>query len=368
MIDSLSSAELLLIGTIIVLTPLIFFIGLVTVGLSIRKRRVERRREDLQQHLSQELFSKLFSDDPNWEKWVKACSAQERRALRRLLPEYLRLIRGAQYDQLCELGVALDMETDAKRKLARRSDRFRALTWLALLGKSVDPARLEKHCTDTPTLRAAAARVLIDSDHPEAALQGTKILLGDGTGPLSAFGLDVLHQLNNGAENPLLSIAADHAQDWDRRVLVQVLTVLRFCHLNASGEQLGWILPLLEHDSIRVRLASVGLLKRHGWRPTLRAQLDIEMLLADSDSRVRIGTFMALASWGDATALRWLLWGQLIAKTQRERLGHSRALAVHPQGKQLPVSPTFEQYDRWVQAELSIRKQRQRHWGVATWT
>lgn len=368
MIETLSSAERLLVGALVVLAPLIGTIGIATVSLSVWKRRAERHREARQQRLSQELLSYLSTDDPDWEMWVETCPAADRRELRRLLSEYLRLLRGSHYDRFCELGEALDMESDARGKLARNSDRFRALTWLALLGKSVDPNWLTEHCTDTPTLRAAAARVLLNSEHPDAARQGTEILLGDGATPLSAFGLDVLYQFNNGAENPLLSIAAAHAHEWDCRVLVQVLTVLRFCHVNAFAEQFEWVVPLLEHDSIRVRLAAVGVIERHGWRPTLREQIDIETLFADEDPRVRIGTYMALASWGDAPALQWLLSGQSAAETQRERLGLCRAIAAHPQGHQIPVSSELEQYEQWVRAELSARKQRPRHWSVATWT
>lgn len=368
MIESLSGAERLLAGALVLLTPLVATIGIATMGLSIRKHRTELHNDELQRKLSRELFTHLSTDDPDWETWVETRSTDERRELRRLLPEYLRLIRGSQYDQFCELGEALDMETDARRKLARHSDRFRALTWLALLGETVDPDWLADHCIDTPTLRAAAARVLLNSDRPEAALRGTELLLGDGATPLSGFGLDVLYQFNNGSKTPLLSIAAARAHEWDRRVLVQALTVLRFCQVNAPGEHFEWVVPLLEHDSIRVRLAAVGVIERHGWRLTLREQLDIDTLFADEDPRVRVGTYMALAAWGDIAARRWLLWGQSVAETQRERLGLCRSIAVHPQGKQMEVSPDFEPYDRWVRAELSVRKQRQRHWGVATWT
>ncbi|MFB6152916.1 MAG: HEAT repeat domain-containing protein [Halodesulfurarchaeum sp.] len=356
---------LLVAGASIVLVTTV--LGAVTLLMSWWYRSTRRRNAATRDRVQEQLLEQVFRTDPDWEAWVDERSETELRQLRQLIDEYLRRLRGSEYERLCELARTLGIPAEAKRNLDVGRDRFRALTWLALLDEPIEPQRLQDCCTGTQRHSAGAARVLLESNHPEAARVGTELLIGDGNHPLSAFGMDTLYRLNTGTKTPLLSIVPDDPAAWDRRLLVQVLTVLRYCSLSESPERLAWLVELLDHDSPRVRAATVGIIERHGWREAFQRRIDIAGLLTDPAPAVRYDAYQLLASWGSDLSAAWLL-RRLEVVDDREILEVLRALSLHPRASVPDPVGRLEPYVEWVQAEAAIGRRGERVWGVsAAW-
>lgn len=342
------------------LTAVVGIVTLITAGWYHRRHRTEMALRD---RLKNELLERLFEPDPGWRQWVETLSNPERRQLRQLLDGYLRQLRGTEHDKLRGLAVELGIPEEARRNLASGRKRFRALTWLALLNEPVGLDRLEQYCTDRPRDRAGAARVLYESFAPDAAQEGTELLLGDRTHPLSAFGLDTLYRLNNGSETPLLTVANEF-DAWDERLVVQVLTVLRYCSI-PSDDRLGFLPELLTHESARIRAATVGVIERHGWHESFRARIDIGRLLADPDATVRSDSYLLLASLGDAWSAAWLQ--RTMTDESADLLALVRALSAHPRIELPEGNPRFDPFVDWVRAEDRVSRRR-RIWGVkAAW-
>jgi hypothetical protein len=356
--------ETVLAWTALVITALALAVGGTTMAASLWYHYSARRRESRRERLQPELFERLFSaDEPEWTAWVGTLSRGERRQLRVLLDEYLRKLRGTEYHQLCSLGAALDLQTQARRDLETDGKRFRALTWLALLSEPVDPAKLEACCTDSPQLRAGAARVLYEGDHPDASRAGTELLVGGGS--LTAFGLDTLYRLNNGRSTPLLSMLQEGTEAWSERLLVQVLIALRYCSIETPKGRLEWLPELLEHDSPRVRAAAVGVLERHGWREQFQVRIDIEALLTDPEPTVRRDTYLLLASWNTERSAAWLRWAVTTAKA--DELALARAYAAHTRIDLSELPADLEPFASWVRADAAVGRRRN-VWGVsAAW-
>lgn len=340
-------------------------VGAGTAALAWRNHRRTRRDDAIRDSLKEGLFDRLFEPEPGWDDWVATLSGPERTQLRVLLEGYLRQLTGTEHQRLRGLAAALGVTADARAGLDRRRGRFRALTWLALLGEPVDPDVLEAACGTNARHRAAAARVLYESEHADAAVAGTELLLADGSEPLSAFGMDTLYRLNNGAHTPLLGLASERAGSWTERLLVQVLIVLRHCTVADGDGSLDWLLALLDHDEPRVRSATLGVVERHGWRPQFRGRVDVEALLSDPELAVRQDAYLLLASWPDEDAAAWLT-DSLDVESDRELLAVVRALSLQ-RSAPLPTEGRAGPFADWVRAEAAVGARR-RIWGAtAAW-
>lgn len=343
-------------------------LGAVTLAMTWWSRRKRRRTARIRERVREGVFERLFEPDPDWEAWIGDLSTAEREQLRHVVEAHLRRLRGTEYDRLRTLAGELGIQADAKRDLDASRNRFRALTWLALLGEPVEVNRLEDCCTETRRHRAGAARLLFESDHPDGAAVGTELLIGDGSHPLTAFGMDTLYRLNDGGDTPLLERIPEDGGAWDGRLLVQVLTVLRYCSITEPPEQLEWVPDALDHDSPQVRAATVGVIERHGWRDPVQRRIDVAELLADPEPTVRYDVYQLLASWGTDRSAAWLREG-LDAEDDREVLAVVRALSRHPRAGLPDPTGRLEPFVEWVQAEAAVDRRRERIWGVrAAWT
>lgn len=355
-------ADTALVWTALGIALLTLGVGAVTMGTAGVLQYRHRRNRTVEDRLRTELFERLFASDPEWDAWVGGLSRLERRRLRRLLEEFLRKLRGTEHRRLRGLGEALGVQARARRDLKRGRRRFRALTWLALLHESVEPDRLEACCTGDSQLRAGAARVLHEADHPDAPRAGTDLLVTGES--LTVFGLDTLYQLNEGTETPLLSLLETGVDDWNDRLLVQVLIVLRYCNIANPRGRLGWLPALLAHDSPRVRAAAVGVLERHGWREQFQAQVNIGALVSDPDASVRHDTYLLLASWNTEHSAG-LLRGALESAPDEDLLALARACSLHSRVDLSALPARFDPYVEWVRGDEAVGRGR-RVWGVST--
>lgn len=342
-------------------------VGVVTVATAGWYHRRDGRQAATRARLKDQLLERLFEPDPQWDGWVQGLSSGERRELRHVLERYLRQLRGTEHDRLCALARTLGIQDAAVRDLEVERKRVRALTWLALLNADVSVDRLRKYCTDTPRERAGAARILYESEAPEAGRLGTDLLVGEGDRPLSAFGLDTLYRLNDGTETPLLDLFPAAVEAWDTPVLVQVLLALRYASIDTQGDRLGWLPELVSHKSARVRATTVGVIERHGWRAPTRQRLDIEALVADADPSVRTNTYLLLVSWGDQQSAAQLR-ACLDRAFDQQLLEVVRALWLHPAAGLPEPTERTRPVVNWVRADGAVTGVRGRTWGVgAAW-
>jgi len=342
-------------------------IGTVTIVLSAVRARQDQRRTQRRNRVREGLVDRLFEPEPDWEQWVAELSGAERRELRWVIDAYLRRFRGSEREKLCALAEALDLPTRARGGLRSRSRRFRSLTLLAALGEPVEDSLLRQHCTATREDRAAAARVLHESGVENADRLGTELLLAETSEPLSAFGLDTLYQLNHGSGTPLLSLAVERADQWGVRLRIQVLIVLTLCQANEPAGRFRWVLPLLDHDSPRMRTAATQVMGTHGWRGGLREEFAIDEQFTDPHLPVRQATYHALAAWGDDESASRLDEALFTESTQRGLLAVCRALRAHPGVQRLPANQFIEPYTEWVTAETHTGRYHRRTSGETLW-
>ena len=358
-------ANTVLIWTAGAIALLAIGVGVLTLGASIWIYYIQGRNERVQTDLRLELFERLFADDPDWNGWIVTLSRVERDRLRVLLDEYLRKLRGTEHSRLRELASAIGILDQAMRNVDRGRHPFRALTWLALLKEPVDPDRLTSSGMTTPQLRAGAARVLYESDHPDASAIGTNLIVDSES--LTAFGLDTLYRLNNGIETPLLTRLAEEADSWDEGLLVQVLIVLRYCNIGDVHGRLDWLPPLLTHTSPRVRAAAIGVVERHGWRGAYQSQIDIGTLLEDSEVAVRRDVYLLLSSWNTDRSAAWLRWA-IATADETDGLALARAHMSHPRTDVTNSPAWLAPFVDWVLADEAVGRRR-RMWGVsAAWS
>lgn len=341
-------------------------LGALILGYAGWKRYREQRMNAIRKRLRSELLERLFSSDPGWASWVQTLNRAERSALESLLDEHLRRIKGSDFERLQELAVELGVPDRAREEIGNQSKQYRALTWLALLHEPVEPDRLVEVCEGDPELRATGAKILFNSDHPDGPTRGTRLLLQDGKQPMNAMGMDTLYRLNNGTDTPLMRFLRDDHDHWDESLLVQVLLVLAHCDVTGSLDRLGWFPDLLEHDSSRVRLATIDLLRRHGWRDEIREQMDFARLTDDPDIRVREHVHVLLANWGDRDSLHWLHHAAGNADSA-DRLSLVEALHLHPEGSLSNMPGTFDPFVDWVRAERSVQTARRIWENASAW-
>lgn len=350
------------------ITVVTLMVGVVTMATAWWYNWKQQRRNAVRERLREQLLSRLFDPDADWDPWVADLSNAELKWVRELLDEYLRQLRGSEHERLQELARELGIPAKARGNLDLGRNRFAALTWLALLKEDVERDRLERCCTDSPQLRAGAAQVLYRSDYPEASRIGTKLLVGDGQQPLSAFGLDTLYRLNRDLETPLLTRMMADVDEWADHVLIQTLLVLQYSRIEDPGDRIDWLLDGLDHDLPQVRAATVGVLERHGWRKPIRTHLDIDELVVDPDPMVRTNVFMMLAAWGDEASAD-VLKHCVDQAYDRQLLAVLRALSLHPRADLPEAKGRVGPFVEWVRADEAVTGHRNRVWGsTAAWT
>lgn len=275
-------------------------IGLITVGISVRRYRRDERTSELQPVITAELFDRLGEDDPDWETWVAGLSVAERVAARSVAERLLRQLRGAERRELGRLAFALGIDRDRLRQDIESGDLYptlRALTWLALVEyPSVVDAAID-HCTWDRTVRSALARVLYENDDPRASRTGVDLLLGGGTEPLSVFGLDTLYRIARRDPSHLLERADDDHGTWSDPVLVQVLVAVRHGGSAIGPTSIAWVLDCLYRDP-EVQAEALLLLGEYGWSPRIREAVDLGAFCTHPEPTVRQAAYVALGEWG----------------------------------------------------------------------
>lgn len=359
--------ETLLVWTLIGQLIIVLILGGGIVAFFLWTKFRQQKSKSLRKELQSELFERLFSSDPNWKTWENDLSRSERRELQTLLNDSLRKIEGEDYDRLRELASVLGIPERARRNLNNPGRRYRALTWLALLGESVEPHKVINACKENPKLRDAGARILLRSGHPDGPEKGTQLLVDNGTQPLTTMGMDTLYRLNNGVETPLLSdLEKGEIRNWNHSFLVQILLVLMNCMLSRALERPNWLFDLLEHKSSQVRLATVGVLQNLGWQEEIRRKIDIEQLIHDPDQNIRRKSYFLLASWGNETSLEWLR-NTLDHEEPGDRFSIVKAFHLHPEGNLSELPDPFSNFVDWVRAERKVDSSR-RIWEMSkTW-
>lgn len=312
----------------IVLLALLIAVAVLTLAESVYQYRRDRRRDRVRDDVELALLSRMSDPDPEWDEWVASASTPERDVARELLDDYLRTVDGTERQTLVELVRELGIFAEARETLdgGARHEKLQALGWFSLAGEGVDPDRLDATCTGGNDLRAAAARVLYEADHPDARERGTDLLVGDGSTTLTTHGLDTLYRLYETDPRPLLDRAAAEGDDWGLSLVVQVLSVIRHTGLLAQDADWSFVRDHTTHESPSVRAAAVRAFGPPGWDPTFRESVPVERLLADPHRNVRRATYEVLAEWGDDRSLGLLREALRTEPDQRSRLRGLEAL------------------------------------------
>lgn len=312
----------------IVLLALLIAVAVLTLAESIYQYRRDRRRDRVRDDVELALLSRMSEPEPEWDEWVASASEPERDVARELLNDYLRTVDGTERATLVELVRELGIFAEARETLdgGARHEKLQALGWFALSGEDVDPDRLDATCTGGNDLRAAAARVLYEADHPDARGRGTDLLVGDGSPTLTTHGIDTLYRLYETDPSPLLDRAAAEGDEWGLSLVVQVLSVIRHTGLLAQAADWSFVHEHTTHESPSVRAAAVRAFGPPGWDPTFRESVPVERLLADPHRNVRRATYEVLAEWGDDRSLELLRAALRTEPDQRSRLRGMEAL------------------------------------------
>jgi len=343
----------------ILLTVSLAVLGFGIVVRAVRTERSQNRREALKPDIRTAFFARLRSDDPDWDSWVNGLTPAERDVLHDLLDEHLRLLDGSDRDRLQPLTAALGVDQWAIRTL-ETDDRYAKLTalgWLALLDHPHDPDRIERTCGGDATLRAAGARVMLEQEYANAPERGIRLLLGDPTESLTAFGLDTLYELTRSQPDSLIEYAKTRHEDWTSTLLVQVLRVLRTTALMDVDSSLGWIIDQCDHQSPAVRAAAIRALADSGWREELRSRVPVEPLTNDTSPAVRTATYRTLGAWRVPEACERLSRAARKERNPRCRLSAVRAFSRNQCQERLESGLEYE-FPRlwdWVEATQQSR-------------
>ena len=311
---------------VIVLGSLLLAVTTVTIGYSVQAARRRRRREPMRKALREELLQRLYGgEDPAWDEWVAELSVTERDELESVLDGYIRELKGGDAAKLADLGTALGIDERARREIADGNywDRLYALVWLSLLQEVPERELLERHCTDSPRERAAAARVLYAAETDDRATIGVDLLLRGNVASFSVFGVDTLYRVAEDDPLPLVDRAAADFETWEPALQRQVLLVVQQLTTVAGGADLSWVVSALSSPEPRVRSAAWGALGAYGWSRRLRDQIDLEAISADPAPAVRTSAYRALGMWGDDDAI-----AALEASIGREANARARVAAA----------------------------------------
>lgn len=344
------------------LSAVFFALSVGSLGLSVSKRRADRRSEQAHESVRETLFDRMERDEPAWFAWVESLPVEEREALMDVVRHYLRLVEGSQREELLAVADALDLGRRADETLEREAivPRLQALTTLTMVPHPVSIDRLLETCSDTQLTREAAARLLAErrDEYDDAAAWGTMLLVWEGHVPISVYGLQTLSELNEGDESPLFEHGSTTASVWNQQVTVQVCSVLEYTHSTDPDASFGWLFELLDHEEPALRAAAVGALKQHGWRADIRTFLDIDALVEDDSREVRQATYEVLTYWGDDEAREHLREAVASETDERCLLVGVRGLATID-AEPIEDGAKAEATWQWLQAELAVSQDQQ---------
>ena len=298
-----------------------------TTGLSVARSVQGTRQERVRDDLQSRLLEGVFSEDPEWESWVRDLSDVERDVVEDLLDEYLRELDGENVARLQELGVVLGIPERSRRHLEARGEykRLYALTWLALLGRP-DEYHAAEFTPETPRERASVARLRHETDDLDSPAEGVAIMLDGATSQFSIFGQDTLYRIATDGPGALFRVAQAQYQEWSQPLLVQVLAVCQHLGTTVTTEDLSWFVGVLEHDVPAVRTAAIRALGNVGWRQDVRSDSFLGRLVRDPAPEVRDATYETLARWGDKQALDALADALIREEHPHARLAGANAL------------------------------------------
>ncbi|WP_336344824.1 HEAT repeat domain-containing protein [Halalkalicoccus ordinarius] len=315
-----------LVRIVSVLGLLLACIGTVTIGLAIVQHRSRRRAAALRPGLRSALVERLSADEPAWDGWVERLSGRERAILLDLAEGLLRNVRGVEGAKLRRLVGELGVDERWLRTRIESGEpaaQHRALVWSRLLDHRLSPPYLLEHASRPRPIRLAAARTLYGTNEPAALDAALRLLVREGTEPLSLSGIDTLYRITNDRPEHLLDAARSDANGWSPTLLVQVLRVVRRCVSVVSPSSVVWIGELLDHESADVRTAAILALGEYAWHPDVRELFEFERLVDDPSASIRRATYLALDSC-DGTRERELL----ADATRSEEDDRARLIAV----------------------------------------
>jgi len=339
-----------------VLFALLVSVIVLTVGRSVWSARRDKRRAQLRAQLRPKVFTFLETDDSD-PGWLDEIDTLERSVLRDLIKDQLAVVSGDIRGRLQRLGIAINLDEWAITLLKSegRFARLRGLTWLHRLDIPVDTDLIVEHCRDSPTLRAAGARVLSTRQDQEATEAGTTLLYRSGR-PLTVLGVDTLYQFHKDDPTQLIAFAERNSWLWDDALVTQTLAVIRECDPIGTDGSLKWVVEQTAHEDGDVRAAAVSALERYGWRPEIRYGVDWDQRLRDRSIRVRRSTYRVLGAWDDALADR-LIDEAIVSEpdgrtrviaAENHRNDTEVARAVEPQPTQPDTDPRSASDWSWV--------------------
>ncbi|ELY55993.1 hypothetical protein C491_13617 [Natronococcus amylolyticus DSM 10524] len=340
----------LVIWAAIALAAVVSLIGLATLVISAYRYRNEKRRRELRPEMTNELFSRLNDDDPDWETWVTGLSSVEQDAARSATERLLRQLRGAERRELGRLAAALGIDRERIGRDVESGELYRtlrALTWLALVEYPSVVNRAIQHCTGDRAVRTALARVLYENNDPRASREGIDLLLDEGVEPLSVFGLDTLYRIVRQDPTYLLNLAEERHEKWDDRMLLQVLLVIRHGRSGVGPASIEWVTDCVDRDP-EVLAEALLLLAEYGWSPQIREVIDLTEFTRHPDPEVRRAAYIAFGEWGKIDGLI----DPLSEETDDlARLVGIRVLEANGCTELDHTSEAFDRTRRWIVAE-----------------
>lgn len=312
-----------------VLGALLVCVGATTIGLAVAQHRSTRLDATLRPGLRSALVERLAADEPGWDAWIERLSEREREIVLGLANGLLRNVRGAESAELRRLVGELGVDERRLRGDIESGDpttQYRALEWSALLDHRHPPDYLLKHTSRPRSVRTAAARVLYETGETAALDAALRLLVGEGSEPLSLFGVDTLHRITNDRPDRLLDAARRDAGGWDPAFLVQALAVVRRCVSVVSPPSMVWVEEYVDHDSVTVRTAAILALGEYAWHPDVRERFEFERLVDDPSAAVRRATYVALGSCDGSRERELLADAARTEEDDRARLVAARLL------------------------------------------
>lgn len=327
------------------------------------RARREKRRESRRPAVRDGIINRLVEGDPDWASWVSDVDEVERELIREQVDAFLRKLDGQERDSLQAAGHALDIPSEATAAVREgsRLERLIGLKWLTVLEHPVDSAFVVEHCQRDPKTRAAAARLLYETGHPDAASIGTELLLSEPDRPMTSFGVDTLYRLHEGDPTVLFEYGSEHVESWSNTVTLQVLLVIHEFTMVPRDAPLTWLVELFDHDAPKIRAATAKAFVRYGWREHIREAVPWSELISDPSPLVRRAACEMLGSWSDEAGI-WEL--KSIATTDedtRVRVAAARELlARRDEGDDAEWLPDGELDTalQWVLNERAIASQR----------
>jgi hypothetical protein len=334
----------------IALAVVVSLIGLATLAISAYRYRHEKRQRELRPAMTNELFSRLNDDDPDWETWVTGLSNVERDAARSATERLLRQVRGAERHELGRLAAALGVDRERLSQDVESGELYRtlrALTWLALVEYPSVVDRAIERCTGDRAVRTALARVLYENNDPRASREGVDLLLGEGAEALSVFGLDTLYRIVHRDPTHFLDLAKEGHEEWSDRMLLQVLLVLRHGRSGVGPASIEWVTDCVDRDP-EVLAEALLLLAEYGWSSRIREAIDLMEFARHPDPEVRRAAYIAFGEWDEIDSVANSLYEE---PDDLARLVGIRVLEAHGRTGLDHTSEAFERTRRWIVAE-----------------